>query len=56
MTVYERITNKIESFIQTTQREEQSLQDTLFTCRGMIKGLIEARDCLTIEAAECVIF
>jgi len=55
MTLYEQITNTIESF---TESANELVIDGFpaLGVRGMVDGAKYVRDNLTIEAAECVVF
>jgi hypothetical protein len=54
MTVYERMTSAINSFTETCAELEKNGMESVGV-RGMLDGAIYARDCLTVEAAECEI-
>jgi hypothetical protein len=56
MTLYEQMTNAIESFTKSCLEAEQAYGRELEGVRGMIDGATYARDLLTIEACECVVY
>lgn len=56
MTVYEQMTNAIDSFTNSTIEQEKIFNMRLEGNRGMIDGAIYARDNLTVEAAELIVY
>lgn len=56
MTLYEQITNTINSFTESAIEQENIFHCRFDGVRGMIDGATYVRDNLTIEAAECVIY
>ena len=55
MTLYEQMTNAIDSFTTSCIDLERSCGERAEGVRGMIDGALYCRDILTIEAAECVV-